>query len=94
MQNHLEISSKTEFWTRNVRNLAKSRDLVMSGLAKTCAGGQVLTANQRKYFFSDFIKSLVLPNKFIIFYKIIGVTKQIYYFLYIFKVQVIRIVTM
>ena len=24
MQNHLEISSKTHFWTRNVRNLSKS----------------------------------------------------------------------
>ena len=50
MQNHLEISSTTYFWIRNVRNLTKSRDLDMSGLAKTCPGGQVLTANQRKYF--------------------------------------------
>ena len=24
MQNHLEISSKSKFWTRNVRNLSKS----------------------------------------------------------------------
>ena len=31
MQNHLEISSKSKFWTRNVRNWTKSRDLVMSG---------------------------------------------------------------
>ena len=31
MQNHLEISSKTQFWIRNVRNWTKSRDLVMSG---------------------------------------------------------------
>ena len=31
IQNHLEISSKTQFWTRNVRNWTKSRDLVMSG---------------------------------------------------------------
>ena len=44
MQNHLEISSKTKFWIRNVRNL-KSRDLVMSGLAKASPGGQVLVSN-------------------------------------------------
>ena len=31
MQNHVEISPKTYFRTRNVRNLSKSRDLVMSG---------------------------------------------------------------
>ena len=37
----------------------------MSGPAKTCPGGQVLTANQRKcFYFSDFIKSSVLLNKF------------------------------
>ena len=58
MQNHLEISSKTQFWTRNVRNWTKSRDLVMSGLAKTCPGGQILTANQRKYFYFSGITHL------------------------------------
>ena len=31
MQNHLELSSKIQFWTRSVRNRTKSRDLVMSG---------------------------------------------------------------
>ena len=31
MQNHLEFLSKNQFWTRNVRNYTKSRDLVMSG---------------------------------------------------------------
>ena len=31
MQNHVEISSKTNSWTRDVRNFTKSRDLVMPG---------------------------------------------------------------
>ena len=85
MQKHLEISSKYHFWTRNVRNLTKSRDLDMSGLAKTCPAGQVVPANQRKYFYFFrfytfpffmnkfiifFIKSYVFISKFIIFYKI------------------------
>merc|ERR1711924_47907 len=97
MQNHLLISSKYNFWTRNVRNWTKSRDLDMSGLAKTCPGGQVLTANQRKYFYffrfytfpfllSKFlflIKTYDLLSKFTIFYKIIGFIKRIYrFFLY------------
>ena len=30
MQNHYEISSKTLFWTQNMKILTKSRDLVMS----------------------------------------------------------------
>ena len=37
----------------------RSRKSDMSGPAKTCPGGQVLTANQRKYFyFSDFTPQL------------------------------------
>ena len=63
MQNHYVISSKYYFWTRNVRNWTKTLTSVMSGPAKTCPGGQVLTANQRKcfYFFTfytiiDFVK--------------------------------------
>ena len=81
MRNHLEIWSKNKFWTRNVRNWTQSLTLNMSGLAKTCPGGQVFTANQRKYFFSpeitpfhslltnllSFRNSYVLLNKFIIF---------------------------
>ena len=63
MQNHLEISSKTQFWTLNVRNWTQSRDLVMSGLAKTCPGGQVLTANQRKYFFQKLKITTPRTNK-------------------------------
>ena len=62
MQNHYEISSKYHFWTRNVRNLTKSRDLDMSGLAKTCPGGQILTANQRKYFYF----SEITPFRFLL----------------------------
>ena len=51
MQNKLEISLKKSVLERSMRNLIKSRDLVMSGPAKTCPGGQVLTANQRQYHF-------------------------------------------
>ena len=50
MQNHLEISSETQFWTQSMQNSTKSRKSDMSGPAKTCPGGKVLTANQRKYF--------------------------------------------
>ena len=58
MQNHYEISSKTLFWSQNMQNWTKSRDLVMSrpakswfGHVRTCPRGQVLTSKQRKYFF-------------------------------------------
>ena len=51
MQNHLEISLKTYFWTQHVRNYAKTLTSDMSGPAKVCPGGQVLTANQRKNMF-------------------------------------------
>ena len=60
---------KTYFWTRNVRNFTKTLTSVMSGPAKTCPGGQVLTANQRTCFL------------FFRFYKIIGFTEQVYHFL-------------
>ena len=69
MQNDLEIISKSKLWTRNVQNLTKSRNLDMSGPAKTCPAGQVLTANQRKYFF---LKNYTFPSfvsKFIIFHE-------------------------
>ena len=49
----------------------------MSGPAKTCPGGQVLTANQRKYFFLQEIHLSFCINKFIIFQKIICFIKQI-----------------
>ena len=96
MQNHLEISSKTLFWTRNVLDWTKSRDLDMSGPAKTSPGGQVLVSKAgfcfyffRNYtcsfFISKFImffwKSYVLLSKFLMLYKIICFTKQIYHFL-------------
>ena len=38
MQNHYEISSKTLFWNQNMQILTKSRDLVMSGPAKSWFG--------------------------------------------------------
>ena len=41
MQNHYVISSKYHFWTWNVPNWTKSRDLNMSGPAKTCLGGPI-----------------------------------------------------
>ena len=44
MQNHLEISSKNEFWIQNMHNSTKSRKSDVSGLAKTCLGGRVPTA--------------------------------------------------
>ena len=31
MQNHLEIKSKSQFWTREVRNRTKTRHSLMSG---------------------------------------------------------------
>ena len=34
MQSHLEITSKTKLWTRNVRDWTKTLTSVMSGLAK------------------------------------------------------------
>ena len=75
---------KTLFWIRNVQNWTKSRDLDMSGPAKTCPGGQVLTANQRKYFYffrfytfpffltnlSYFLKIICFITKFTILCKI------------------------
>ena len=89
MQNHLEFLSKNQFWTRNVRNWTKSRDLVMSGPAKTCPGGQkyLLQTNGNTFIseiapfqfllaiFYIFIRSFVVLSKFIIFYNIIGFTK-------------------
>ena len=78
MQNHLEISSKIQIWIRNVRNLTKSRDLVMSGLAKTCPGGQLLTANQWEYFFSEITPLHFLLTNLLSFYKIMCFTEQIY----------------
>ena len=51
IQNHFEISSEINFWNWNMRNRTKTLTLDMSGRAKTCPGGQVLTANQRKHFY-------------------------------------------
>ena len=44
MQNHLEISSKYNFWTRNVRNWSKSLTESLRkvyGISKTCPGGPI-----------------------------------------------------
>ena len=38
MQNHYEISSKTLFWTQNIQNSIKSRNLDMSGSEKSWFG--------------------------------------------------------
>ena len=70
MQNHLEISSKTLFWTRNVPNWTKSRDLDMSGPAKTSPGGQVLVSKAGFCFY--FFRNYTFPffiSKFIMFFE-------------------------
>ena len=41
MQNHVEITSTSQLWTRNVRSWTKSLNLDMSGPAKASPGGQV-----------------------------------------------------
>ena len=64
MQNHIEISSTTKFWIRKMRNSTKSRKSDMSGPAKTCPGGQVLTANQRKYFIFSEITPFLFSRNF------------------------------
>ena len=51
MQNDFEITSKSQFGTRNVRNLTKSRHLDMSGPAKASPGGQVLASKACFPFF-------------------------------------------
>ena len=40
MQNHYEISSKTLFWTQNMKMLTKSRDLVMSSPDLVMSGSE------------------------------------------------------
>ena len=64
-----------------MQNWTKSRKSDMSGPAKTCPGGQVLTANQRKsyYFFRNYTFPFVI-HKFNLFYQIMCFTKQIYHF--------------
>ena len=42
----------------------KSRDFVMSGLAKTCPGGQVLTASHREYYFLEITPSFRFLSPF------------------------------
>ena len=70
MQNHLEISSRTLFWTRNVPNWTKSRELDMSGPAKTSPGGQVLVAKPCLYFFLlDFMPFIFLLTVILFFIK-------------------------
>ena len=79
MQNHLEIWSKNQFWTRNVRNWTKSRDLVMSGPVQE--DKYLLQTSGNNFIFSDFtpfhfyqqiycsLNSSVLLSKVIIFIK-------------------------
>ena len=78
MQNHLEITSKSLFWTRSVQKYTKTLTLVMSGPAKASPGGQVLVSKAGFPFFFlrnykvyeqiyHFIKSYVLCSEFMIF---------------------------
>ena len=76
MQNHLEISSKTQLGTRNVRNWTNTMTLDMSGPAKTCPGGQVLTANQRNTFIFQKLHLSAFTKKYYCFW-----SKNIFQFL-------------
>jgi len=58
MQNHYEITSKTQFWTRNVANWTESRHLDMSRPAKASPGGQLLVSKAGSPFFSSEITPL------------------------------------
>ena len=51
MQNHLKISSKSQFWIQNMRNWTKTLTLDMSGPAKASPGGQVLVSKADSSFF-------------------------------------------
>ena len=46
MQNHYEITSKSQFWTRNVENSTKSRKSDMSG--RTAAVGRAVAGGRRR----------------------------------------------
>ena len=56
MQNHLEITSKNQFWTRGVQNFTKTLTSVMSGPAKASPGGRVLV---NRILYSEVAPSLV-----------------------------------
>ena len=82
MQNHLEISSKNHFWTRNVRNWTKSRDLDMSDLPRPVQEDKYLLQTSG----NTFIFSEITPFHFLLanlsgFYEIISFTKQVYLFI-------------
>ena len=71
MQNHLEISSETQFWTRNMRNWTKSRDLVMSGpvqedkyLLQTSGNTFIFSEITPFHVFNIIIRFLGLTNRF------------------------------
>ena len=94
MQNHLGISSKNLLLTRNVPNWNKVVIWTCPDLPRPVQEDKSLSAKQVfAFIFSEitpfhfywkiylvFGKSHVLLSKFIIFYKIIGFTKQIYHF--------------
>ena len=85
MQNHLEIQSKSQFWTRSVRNWTKSLTSVLSGPAKASPGGpggQVLVSKASfPFFFLSAITSFQFLSAILTFYEIISLIKQIYDFL-------------
>ena len=61
MQNHYEITSKSQFWIRNMRNLTKSRDLDMSGPVQE--DKYLLQTSGNTFIFSDFTPfNLLLAN--------------------------------
>jgi len=86
MQNHLYISSKTQFWSRNVRNLTKRRDLVMSGPAKE--DKYLLQTSGNTFIFFRFytfpfviniflfVENICFIKQIYILYKIIGFSRE------------------
>ena len=82
LQNHLEISSKTLFWNHTCKIQPNVGNRTCPHLPRPVQEDKYLLQTSGNIFiFSDFIKSLILLNEFIMFYKIIGCTKRIYHFL-------------
>ena len=78
-QNHAE--SSRNFVTNSFLNPKRVKFDQKSwfGHVWTCPGGQVLTANQRKYLFQK-LHIYIFTSKFIILYKIMCFIKHIYHF--------------
>ena len=76
MQNHLEITSKNQFWTRSVRNWTKTLTSIMSEPAKACQEQKSLSAKRvfpflffRNYTFPILISTFIFVHRIILFIK-------------------------